>query len=76
MAELTGEVIIHGVSKPLQAPIQSAVLDGHVLIAGAVPIHWKQYGLRNMSTVFNRIQDPLTVIFHLWAVPETSVPEH
>jgi polyisoprenoid-binding protein YceI len=69
-AEVTGEVWIHGVTKPLQASMQCAVLNDHVMIAGAVPIHWKQYGLRNMSTLFNRIQDPLTVIFHLWAVPE------
>ena len=69
-ADLAGDFIIHGVTKPLQASIQCAVLDDHVLIAGAVPVHWKQHGLRNMSTVFNRIQDPMTVIFHLWAVPE------
>ena len=69
-AELTGEVTIHGVAKPLQASIQCAVLEDHILIAGAVPIHWKQHGLRNPSTLFNRVQDPLTVIFHLWAVPE------
>jgi polyisoprenoid-binding protein YceI len=69
-AELTGEVTIHGVAKPLQASIQCAVLEDHVLIAGAVPIHWKQHGLHNPSTLFNRVQDPLTVIFHLWAVPE------
>ncbi len=69
-SELTGDVVIHGVSKPLQASVQCAVFDDHILIAGAVPIHWKQYGLRNMSTIFNRIQDPLTVLFHLWAVPE------
>ena len=69
-AELTGEVVIRGVSKPLQASMQCAVLDDHIMVAGAVPIHWKQYGLRNMSTLFNRVQDPLTVIFHLWAVPE------
>jgi polyisoprenoid-binding protein YceI len=69
-AELTGEVVIHGVSKPLQASMQCAVLEDHIMIAGAVPIHWKQYGLRNMSTLFNRVQDPMTVIFHLWAVPE------
>ena len=68
--ELSGDVVIHGVSKPLQASVQCAVLEDHILVAGAVPIHWKQYGLRNMSTVFNRIQDPLTVIFHLWAVAE------
>ncbi len=69
--EILGDVMIHGVNKPLQASVQCAVLeDHHLLIAGAVPIHWKQYGLRNMSTLFNRIQDPLTVIFHLWAVPE------
>ena len=69
-AELTGDVVIHGVSKPLQASMQCAVLEDHIMIAGAVPIHWKQYGLRNMSTIFNRVQDPTTVIFHLWAVPE------
>ncbi len=68
--ELSADVVIHGVSKPLQASVQCAVLEDHILVAGAVPIHWKQYGLRNMSTVFNRIQDPLTVIFHLWAVAE------
>ena len=68
--ELAGSVVIHGVTRPLQASVQCAVLNDHILIAGAVPIHWKQYGLRNMSTLFNRIQDPLTVIFHLWAVPE------
>ena len=69
-AELTGDVVIHGVSRPMQASIQCAVLDDHVMIAGAVPIHWKQYGLHNPSTIFNRVQDPMTVIFHLWAVPE------
>ena len=69
-AELTGDVWIHGVSKPLQASMQCAVLEDHILIAGAVPIHWKSYGLHNPSTLFNRVQDPLTVIFHLWAVPE------
>ncbi|MGH9443202.1 MAG: YceI family protein [Thermoanaerobaculia bacterium] len=68
--DVAGNVLIHGVSKPLQASIQCAVLGDHILVAGAVPIHWKQYGLRNMSTFFNRISDPLTVIFRLWAVPE------
>jgi len=69
--ELAGDVVIRGVRKPLQASIQCAVLEDHILIAGAIPIHWKQYGLHNASTLFNRVQDPLTVIFHLWAVPET-----
>ena len=69
--ELGGDVVIHGVSKPLQASVQCAVLDDHILIAGAIPIHWKQYGLHNASTLFNRVQDPLTVIFRLWAVPES-----
>jgi polyisoprenoid-binding protein YceI len=69
-AEVTGELTIHGVTKPLQSSLQCAVLADHVVVAGAVPVFWKAFGLRDMSRLFLKIKDPMLVVFKLWAVPE------
>jgi polyisoprenoid-binding protein YceI len=69
-AEVTGELTIHGVTKPLQSSLQCAVLPDHVVVAGAVPVFWKAFGLRDMSRLFLKIKDPMLVVFKLWAVPE------
>jgi polyisoprenoid-binding protein YceI len=67
--EVSGALTIHGVHRPAQTSVECAVINDHVLVAGAVPVHWKEFGLRDMSRWFNKVKDPLTVIFRLWAVP-------
>jgi polyisoprenoid-binding protein YceI len=69
-AEVTGELTIHGVTKPLQSSLQCAVMSDHVVVAGAVPVFWKAFGLRDMSRLFLKIKDPMLIVFKLWAVPE------
>jgi polyisoprenoid-binding protein YceI len=69
-AEVTGALTIHGVTKPLQSSLQCAVMPDHVFVAGAVPVFWKAFGLRDMSRLFLKIKDPMLIVFRLWAVPE------
>ena len=69
--EVAGELTIHGVTKPIQTSVQCAVFpDHHVFVAGAVPVFWKAFGLRDMSRLFLKIKDPMLIVFKLWAVPE------
>lgn len=69
-AEVSGELTIHGVTKPIQSSLECAVLADHVVVAGAVPVYWKAFGLRDMSRLFMRVKDPMLIVFKLWAVPE------
>ena len=69
-AEVSGELSLHGVTKPIQTSLECAVLPDHVVVAGAVPVYWKAFGLRDMSRLFLRIKDPMLIVFKLWAVPE------
>lgn len=70
--ELTGDLTIHGVTRPVQASVECNVFADHAFLAGEVPIHWKEFGLRDMSKFFNRVRDPMTIFFRLWAVPADS----
>jgi len=69
-AEVTGELTIHGATKPIQSSLECEVLADHVVVAGAVPVYWKAFGLRDMSRLFMRVKDPMLIVFKLWAVPE------
>ena len=69
-AEISGDIEIHGVTKPLQTSVECAVLADHVVVAGAVPVFWKAFGVRDMSRLFLRVRQPMLVVFRLWAVPE------
>lgn len=69
-AEISGDIQIHGVTKPVQTSVQCAVLPDHVVVAGAVPVFWKAFGMRDMSRLFMRVRQPMLVVFRLWAVPE------
>lgn len=69
-AEVSGELTIHGATKPIQSSLECAVLADHVVVAGAVPVYWKAFGLRDMSRLFMRVRDPMLITFKLWAVPE------
>jgi polyisoprenoid-binding protein YceI len=69
--EVSGDLTIHGVTKPIQTSVQCAVFpDHHVFVAGAVPVFWNAFGLRDMSRLFLKIKDPMLIVFKLWAVPE------
>jgi polyisoprenoid-binding protein YceI len=70
--EITGDLTIHGVTLPVQTSIECEILADHAIIVGAVPLHWKDFRLRDMSNLFNKVRDPLTVIFRLWAEPEAQ----
>ena len=69
-AEVSGELSLHGVTRPIQTSLECAVLPDHVLVAGAVPVYWKAFGLRDMSRLLLKIKDPMLIVFKLWAVPE------
>ena len=69
-AEVDGDLTIHGVTKPIQASVECAVLPDHVVVAGAVPVFWKAFGLRDLSRMFLKIKDPMMVVFRFWGVPE------
>ena len=68
--ELTGDLTIHGVTRPLQTSVECNVFPDRAFVAGEVPIHWKEFGLRDMSKFFNKVRDPMMIFFRLWAVPE------
>ncbi|HET7451756.1 MAG TPA: YceI family protein [Thermoanaerobaculia bacterium] len=68
--EVTGTLTMHGVSKPIQTSIECAVLPDHVVVAGAVSVVWKSFGLGDLSKMLLRIKEPMLVAFRLWAVPE------
>ncbi len=69
-AEISGDLTIHGVTQPIQTSVECAILADHVFVAGAVPVFWKRFGVRDMSRWFLRIKEPMLVVFRLWAVPE------
>jgi len=69
-AEIAGDLKIHGVSQPIQTSVECAILPDHVFVAGAVPVFWKSFGVRDMSRWYMRIKEPMLVVFRLWAVPE------
>jgi polyisoprenoid-binding protein YceI len=68
--EVTGTLTMHGVSRPIQTSIECAVLPDHVVVAGAVPVVWKSFGLGDLSKLLVRVKEPMLVAFRLWAVPE------
>ncbi len=68
--EVTGSLTIHGGAKPIQTSIECAVLPDHVVIAGAVPVFWRSFGLGDISRFLVRLKEPMLVAFRLWAVPE------
>ena len=69
-AEVGGTLTIHGVAKPIQTSVECAVLPDHVVVAGAVPVFWRPFGVRDMSRFLMRVKEPMLVVFRLWAVPE------
>ena len=68
--EIAGELTVHGVTQPIQTSVECAIHENHIFVTGAVPVHWKAFGVHDMSKLFNRVKDPMTIIFRLWAVPE------
>lgn len=70
--ELVGDLTLHGVTRAVQTSVECNIFPDHVFVAGEVPLHWKEFGLRDMSKFFNRVQDPMTIFFRLWAEPEGS----
>ena len=69
-AEVVGQLTVHGVTVPVQTSVECEILTDHAVVAGAVPVHWKDFKLHDPSLLMNRVRDPLTVIFRLWAEPE------
>jgi polyisoprenoid-binding protein YceI len=69
-AEISGNLAIHGVTKPIQTSIECAVLPDHAVVAGAVPLFWKPFGVGDISRFLVRMKEPVLVAFRLWAVPE------
>ncbi|HKB69284.1 MAG TPA: YceI family protein [Thermoanaerobaculia bacterium] len=69
-ADVSGTLTIHGVAKQIQTNVEAAVLNDHVVVAGAVPVFWKAFGLGDLSRLFVRMKEPMLVVFRLWAVPE------
>jgi polyisoprenoid-binding protein YceI len=69
-AEVSGTLTMHGVSKPIQTSIECAVLPEHIVVAGALPVFWRPFGLGDMSRFLVRVKDSMLVAFRLWAIPE------
>jgi hypothetical protein len=61
---------MHGVARPIQTSVECAVLPDHIVVAGALPVFWRPFGLGDMSRFLMRVKDPMLVAFRLWAVPE------
>lgn len=68
-AELSGRLTIHGVTQPVELSVQCTVLPDGVLVAGGLPVHWHDFGLWNPSNFFNKVRDPMMVVFRLRGVP-------
>ena len=68
--DVSGTLKIHGVAKEIQTNVEAAVLADHVVVAGAVPVFWKAFGLGDLSRLFLKVKEPMLVAFRLWAVPE------
>jgi len=69
-AEVSGTLTMHGNAKPIQTSIECAIMPDHAVVAGAVPVFWRPFGIRDMSRWLMRIKEPVLVVFRLWAVPE------
>jgi polyisoprenoid-binding protein YceI len=69
-AEVSGMLTMHGVARPIQTSVECAVLPDHIVVAGALPVFWRPFGLGDMSRFLMRVKDPMLVAFRLWAVPE------
>jgi polyisoprenoid-binding protein YceI len=67
---VTGTLTIHGVGRPVEVPVECALIEDHAIVAGAVPLHWREFGLHDPSRWFSKVGDPMMVVFRLWAVPE------
>ena len=61
---LRGELTLHGVTKPVTADAQLGVdRDGHVQVAGSVPITFADYGVQAPDLGFVRVDDHGAVEF-------------
>jgi len=69
-AEAEGDLTVHGKAEPIRVPIDVLVQADSVILEGAFPLSWKQYGLNDPSFGIVTVRDPLKVHFHLRAVKQ------
>jgi len=67
---VSGVLEIHGVRRPVEVPVECALIGDHAIVAGAVPVHWRDFGLSDPSRWFSRVGDSMLVVFRLWAAPK------
>jgi polyisoprenoid-binding protein YceI len=68
-ANVSGNLTVHGVSVPVQLPVDVYVFPDHAILAGSFPVHWKKFDLKDPSPGLIRVKEPMMVSFRLKAVP-------
>ena len=66
---MTGDLTVHGSRVSVRLPVDVYVFADHVALNGSFPLNWRQFGVADPSFGIVRVREPLTVTFHLTAVP-------
>jgi polyisoprenoid-binding protein YceI len=69
--EATGNLTLHGVTKPVTATLEVGLNGDGVDISGSVPITFSDYGVQAPSLGFVRVDDAGSVEFLVHATPAT-----
>lgn len=69
-ARVSGDLTVHGKSVKLQLPVDVYVFEDHVVLSGAFPLHWREFGLDDPSFGVVRVREPMNIAFRLRAVPQ------
>ena len=53
----TGDLTLHGVTKPVQVTIEARRNGGNIEVVGSIPVKFSDYGIDNPSTAAVTTQD-------------------
>jgi polyisoprenoid-binding protein YceI len=67
--DVTGELTLHGVTKPVTASMQAAFTPGSGQITGSIPITFQDFGVEAPSLGFVTVEDQGSVEFSLDVTP-------
>ncbi|KZC95959.1 MULTISPECIES: YceI family protein [Clavibacter] len=68
--DVTGDLTLHGVTKPVTAKMQAAFTEGSGQITGSIPITFQDFGVQAPSLGFVTVEDHGSVEFSLDVAPK------